>query len=151
MHNFSYLRVIIYGGHLFFQTWISAWQWSLSRILVVIAPIFSQTLVCCSWDCGYRQRRLQFWMRCRERGQIIDSKCDKCQKHITLILSAWQITSSLGLFCVAVVLFCFVLVGVGIGLQSRTSSTGGGKMSSKVEKKNRQALEHQHPVILRHQ
>ena len=24
-------------------------------------------------------------MRCRERGQIIDSKCDKCQKHITLI------------------------------------------------------------------
>ena len=34
---------------------------------------------------GYRQRRLQFWMRCRERGQIIDSKCDKCQKHITLI------------------------------------------------------------------
>ena len=43
---------------------------------------------------GYRIRGLQFWIGCRERGQIFISKC----KAYHLNLSAWQITSSEKLF-----------------------------------------------------
>ena len=51
MHNFSYLRVISMGGHLFFQTWICM-AMIFEPYLGCYSSIFSQTLVCCSWDCG---------------------------------------------------------------------------------------------------
>ena len=44
---------------------------------------------------SYRKSDLQFWIGCRERGQIFISKC----KAYHLNLSAWQITSSFICVC----------------------------------------------------
>ena len=51
MHNFPYLRVMSMGGDFFFKTWICMTMF-FAQYLGCYSTIFSQILVCCSWDYG---------------------------------------------------------------------------------------------------
>ena len=73
MHNFSYLCVMSMGDH-FVSKHESAWQCSLTSSPVVIlqfAPKFQYVVAetISYWQCG-----LRFLIRCREHGQIFNSK-----------------------------------------------------------------------------
>ena len=82
MHNFSYLRVISMGGHLFFQTWICM-AMIFEPYLRCYSSIFSQTLVFCSWYYGLSAFTSSILNR--DIVNVVKFFKSFCQKHITLI------------------------------------------------------------------
>ena len=93
MHDFSYSRVMSMGGHLFFQTWICM-AMIFEPYLGCHSSIFSQTLVCCSWEYGLSAA----WSSILNQMSVTRSnyrfKMWEMSEAYHLNLSAWQITSS---------------------------------------------------------
>ena len=73
MHNFSHLRVKSMGDA-FFPKPESAWHCSLSNISVVLNQFSPKFQYVVAETISYRQRGLRFLIRCREHGQIFNSK-----------------------------------------------------------------------------
>ena len=84
---------------------------------------------------GYRKSDLQFWIGCRERGQIFISKCEAYH----LNLSAWQITSSEKLFLYEIYTNNFSTNFVARLSQKRTVQSSSNFLSIFVIIRNRQA------------
>ena len=97
MHNFSYLRVMSMGGH-FFPKWICM-AMIFEPYLGCYSSIFSQTLVYCSWDYGLSAESSSILNQMSGTWSNIDSKCDKCQKHITLICQHDKLPLVRNCFC----------------------------------------------------
>ena len=81
------------GGHLFFQTWICM-AMIFEPYLGCHSSIFSQTLVCCSWEYGLSAA----WSSILNQMSVTRSnyrfKMWEMSEAYHLNLSAWQITSS---------------------------------------------------------
>ena len=93
MHNFSYLRVMSMGGHLFFQTWICM-AMIFEPYLGCSGSIFSHNLVCCSWDYGLSATWSSILNQMSGTWSNYRFKIWEMSEAYHLNLSAWQITSS---------------------------------------------------------
>ena len=51
------------------------------------STVFSQILVCCSWDSGLSVMCLWYLIRCREHGQMFNSKC-----HLKILIDEFLVT-----------------------------------------------------------
>ena len=71
---------------LFLKTWICMTMF-FYHYLGCYSTVFSQILVCCSWDSGLSVMCLWYLIRCREHGQIFNSKC-----HLKILIDEFLVT-----------------------------------------------------------